>query len=120
MYIFGANSFSGPFVAAPNSGRTGLRAGGALASVSSITLGTATELDVDNNNGLGQRQIAGAYVADRINNAAPITMTGGSILYTPRGTAGQITETFGNLTLNAAQMRSVQTQILVQEHLVLF
>ena len=103
LYIMSANNFSGSLTLAPNAGRVGLRATGALANVSSLSLGTATELDVDNTNGLGQRIAQGVYVADRVNNAAPITFLGGSILFTPRGAAGQLAETFGAVTLGSAQ-----------------
>lgn len=107
LYIMSSNNFSGSLTVAPNGGRVGLRGGGALPNVASITLGTATELDVDNNNGLGSRITQGTYVGDRVNNIispfGAIMLTGGSILYTPRGAAGQLTETFGPITLAAAQ-----------------
>ena len=106
LALTNADTFSGNLVVAANGNQFDVRAGGSLASVASITVNTAGSLNVDDTNGLGQgRQTAftGSYNANRINATAPITLQGGSFLFTPRGAAASNSENFGALTVGLGQ-----------------
>jgi autotransporter-associated beta strand protein len=107
LFVTGANTYSGALTLAANGNQTDLRGLGALPNVASLTINQAATLNVDNTNGLGSgRQggaFAGSFVANRVNDTAPITLAGGTILFTPRGAAAQLAETFGPVTLGVGQ-----------------
>lgn len=96
LTLSAANPFTGPTVLQsfiPNTSHTGptltlTGANGALAATSAVTVGRNTTLSIG----------AAGTNANRVNDAAPVTMTMGRINFVPT-TAGT-TETLGNLTVN--------------------
>ena len=98
IFVVAPQNYSGALTLAANSNRLDLRSAGTLTNVASITIGSRAELDVDNQNGTGPRQWASAGISDRVNNAAPITLMGGTILFTSRANVTS-TETFGSVNL---------------------
>ena len=103
LLMFTPATFAGDLVIAPNSGQFEMRALGSLSSVNSVTVGQSTLFVVDNNNGLGTRQYASVNNNNRVNDAAPINLQGGQLLYRARNTAAQTSETFGTVTLGRGQ-----------------
>jgi autotransporter-associated beta strand protein len=95
LFLLNPSDFSGNLVIAANGDRVDVRSSGSLANVASITVNSRGILLVDNQNALGSRQFVSVNNNDRINNAAPITLNGGGVLYRARGAASQNTETFG-------------------------
>ena len=99
-------TFAGDLVIDSAGGIFDLRAAGSLASVNSITINQGGRLDVNNENGLMPTRNTGPgaqYVANRVNDSAPITLNGGGVYFRPRTGAANVAETFGPLTVNAGQ-----------------
>jgi hypothetical protein len=95
---------------AANGNRVDLRSQGALPNVASITIESQGRLDVDNNSTLGSARVFfSADNRNRINDAAPIQLNGGTLRFVGRnvafaaGTLATSQENFGVTTLGIGQ-----------------
>ena len=107
LFILNTSTLGGGITIAPNGGTLDVRSAGTLASLTGpITIGQSGTLNIDSQNGLGQRQfISGATLAaitDRI-ATVPINLNGGSLSFTSRAASLPTPETFGTLTLGVGQ-----------------
>lgn len=97
LYLRGGSTFSGNLVLGVDGGTTHLRgldatATGTLASVAGITVNPGATLNLDS---------TGFNKIERVNDAAAITLKGGSLTLTTPNTAGSLVEAVGGLTLDA-------------------
>jgi autotransporter-associated beta strand protein len=104
-----SNNFSGPLVIDVNGNRIDLRGSGALPNVASVTVNVGGRFDIDNNNTFGSRQFALVDNRNRLNDAAPITLNGGTLRFVGRnvgftaGTPATSQENVGTTTLGIGQ-----------------
>lgn len=104
--IMSSNNYSGALTIANSGNRVDLRAGGALPNISSVTINVQGRLDVDNNSTLGSaRVLASVDNRNRFNDAATITLNGGTLRFVSRnvafaaGAPATSQENFGATTL---------------------
>lgn len=90
--FFSDNDYSGPTLI--SGGSITLRDNGRLSGTSSIGLDFGGELVIDN-------QVGTIALADRVNDAAPITLRGGKMLYNGRNNNANNVEVMGALNLAA-------------------
>ncbi len=108
LFVLNASNLTGGLTIAPQGGTLDVRSAGTLAALTGpITIGQSGLLNIDGQNGLGQRQfIAGATLAaftDRISNASAINLNGGSVNFTSRAATLSSAETFGAVNLGVGQ-----------------
>lgn len=92
LFILEPQLFDGHLVVASSGDRVDIRSRGSLAHVASVTVEQSGLLVIDNQNSLGQRQWLGnQFMAndedpfiDRVNDAAPMTLRGGRLVYRSR------------------------------------
>lgn len=108
LFVLGANSFTGGITIAPQGGTFDVRSGGTLTGLTGpITVGQSGLLNVDAQNGLGQRQfISGATLGaftDRIANGSALNLNGGNVTFTSRAATLSSAETFGAVNIGVGQ-----------------
>ena len=108
LFVLNASNLTGSVTIAPQGGTFDVRSAGTLTALTGpITIGQSGVLNVDGQNGLGQRQfIAGATLTaftDRISNSSAINLNGGSVNFTSRAATLSSAETFGAVNLGVGQ-----------------
>ncbi len=105
LYLGSSSDFAGNLSIGAQGGFVELRSNGALANVAAIAIEQNGQLTLQNNASLGITRIGGfpqVNSANRINDAAPITLRGGGINLVAF-TGQTSTETFGTLNLGLGQ-----------------
>jgi len=110
LEVFTSNNYSGVLTIGANGNRVDLRGQGALPNITGLVLETQGRLDVDNNSTLGSTRVFGSTDnRDRFNNAATITLNGGTLRFVGRnvafaaGTPATSEEDFGVTTVGVGQ-----------------
>ena len=110
LSILSSNDYSGALTIAANANRVDLRSTGALPNVASVTIEVGGRLDVDNNSTLGTtRLLVSVDNRNRLNDAASITLNGGTLRFVGRnvaftaGSPATSQENFGTTTLGIGQ-----------------
>lgn len=110
LEVLTSNDYSGNLTIAVNGNRVDLRTAGALPNVNSVTINNSGRLDIDNNGTLGPvREFPFVDNRNRINNAAPIALNGGTLRFVSRnvafaaGAPATSEEDFGAVTLGVGQ-----------------
>jgi autotransporter-associated beta strand protein len=101
LLVLGTSNFSGALIVDAQGGAVQVRSSGEMPNVASIEVRQSAQFSIDNQNGLSSRQFPAATDNNRLNNAAPITLLGGSFNYTAKNTttAADVVEQVGVITL---------------------